>query len=585
MERPASARAGRRRTALLVVLLFAGAAPAFVVPARAQSVAPPITCDRAVTSRRGAVACVERKAAEIGARVLADGGNAVDAAVAVAFALAVTYPAAGNLGGGGFMLVACEDGRTTAIDYRETAPMGVDARLFLDARGSIDKVKSDRGPFVVGVPGTVAGLEEAHRRFGRKTWAELVEPARRLAADGIAVDAVLAGGIAKAEVHLRRSAAAMRCFFHPDGSAYAVGETLRQPDLANSLRWIEEGGAKAFYEGPIATLLVAELAKAGAAMTARDLAAYRAIVRPVLRTRFRGCELLTMPPPSSGGVALGEILGILEPLDLKQFGGFTADARHLLAEAERRAFADRAAFLGDPDASEIPIERLLSSQHLDELRRTIDREHATPSERLGPPLSAPEEDSTTHFSVIDGEGNAVANTYTLEDQFGGGLVAEGTGFLLNDELHDFNLKPGRTDREGNIGTAPNVVRPGRRPLSSMTPCIVQRDGRTILVTGSPGGRTIINTVAMVVLGVVEFGLPIDAVLTLPRQHHAWFPDRIEVEPALDPAVRAELERRGHKITVDEQGDAHSIVRDPKSGVVHAAADRRVDGWTAAPAER
>jgi gamma-glutamyltranspeptidase/glutathione hydrolase len=579
MDRTASARAGRRRIAPLVVLLFVGATRAFMVPARAQSAAPPIRCDRAVTSQSGAVVCVERKAAEIGARVLAEGGNAVDAAVAVAFALAVTYPAAGNLGGGGFMVVAFKDGRTAAIDYRETAPAGVDAKLFLDARGCIDKVKSDRGPFVVGVPGTVAGLAEAHRRFGRRPWAELVEPARRLAADGITVDAVLAGGIAKADVHLRRSPAAMRCFFRPDGGAYAVGETLRQPDLANSLRWIEEGGAKAFYEGPIATLIAAELAKAGAAMTVRDLAAYRAIVRPVLRSRFRGCELLTMPPPSSGGVALGEILGILEPLDLKRFGGFTADARHLLAEAERRAFADRAAFLGDPDATEIPIERLLSPQHLDELRRTIDPKRATPSEQLGPPLSAPEEDSTTHFSVVDGEGNAVANTYTLEDQFGGGLVAEGTGFLLNDELHDFNLKPGRTDREGN------VVRPGRRPLSSMTPCIVQRDGETILVTGSPGGRTIINTVAMVVLGVVEFGLPLDAVLELPRQHHAWFPDRIEVEPALDPALRAELERRGHEIKVEEQGDAHSITRDPGSGVVHAAADRRVDGWAAAPADR
>ena len=582
MDPLASARAGRRRVVPGLLLLFAAVV---VAPARAQVEAPSIRADRTVRSRRGAVACVERKAAEIGARVLADGGNAVDAAVAVAFALAVTYPAAGNLGGGGFMLVAMKDGRSAAIDYREMAPAGVDARLFLDARGKIDRVKSDRGPFVVGVPGTVAGLEEAHRRFGKRPWAELVEPARRLAVDGITVDAVLAGGLAKVAALLKRCPAAARCFFKPDGSPYAVGETLRQPDLGNSLRWIEEGGTKAFYDGPIAALIVAELAKAGTAMTARDLAGYRAVVRPVLRSRFRGCDLLLMPPPSSGGVALSEILGLLEPLDLKQYGGFTADARHLLAEAERRAFADRAAFLGDPDASEIPVERLLSPQHLDELRRTIDPNHATPSEQLGPPLSAPEEDSTTHFSVVDGEGSAVANTYTLEDQFGGGLVADGTGFLLNDELHDFNLKPGRTDREGNIGTAPNVVRPGRRPLSSMTPCIVQRGGETILVTGSPGGRTIINTVAMVVLAVLEFGLPIDEALALPRQHHAWFPDRIELEATLAATVRAELERRGHKTTVEEQGDAHAIARDPATGIVHAAADRRVDGWAAGPVDR
>jgi gamma-glutamyltranspeptidase/glutathione hydrolase len=552
---------------------------------QAQEAAPAIECGRSVTSTRGAVACVERNAARIGAQVLADGGNAVDAAVAVAFALAVTYPAAGNLGGGGFMLVALADGRTAAIDYRETAPAAADARLFLDARGRIDRSKSESGHFVVGVPGTVAGLEEAHRRFGTRPWAELVEPARRLAADGIEVDAVLADGLARNAAALGRFAGSAACFLHEDGRPYAVGERLVQADLANSLRWIAAGGAKAFYEGPIAALIAAEMARAGAPMVARDLASYRPVVREVLRARYRDFDLILMPPPSSGGVALAEMLGVLEPFELRKGGGFTADARHRIAEAQRRAFADRAQFLGDPDATAIPLDRLLSKEHFDELRRSIDADRATPSEKLGPPLTGTEEDSTTHFSIVDGGGSAVANTYTIEDWFGSRLVAPGTGFLLNDELHDFNLKPGLTDRAGHVGTEPNVVRPGRRPLSSMTPCIVQRGGRTVLVTGSPGGRSIINTVATVVLAVCEFGASLEDALATPRQHHAWFPDVLRIEAGVDAATRAELERRGHALEVaaEPQGDAHSIACDPATGSAHAVADRRIDGWAAAPA--
>ncbi len=542
--------------------------------------------DRALTSRRGAVAGVERKAVEIGAQVLADGGNAVDAAVATAFALAVTYPAAGNLGGGGFMLVALADGRTAAIDYRETAPRRADERLFLDARGAIDPLKVEIGHFTVGVPGTVAGLAEAHRRFGTMAWERLVRPARELAERGFAVDAVLARGLAECAADFRRFKASARLFLHPDGTPLREGERFHPDDLAHVLHWIEEGGAAAFYEGPVAALLAAEMRRAGAPMDERDLAAYRPVVRDVLTARHRGHELLLMPPPSSGGVALAQILGILEPMELSRLGGFSAPARHLFAEAARRAFAERAQFLGDPEATAVPVGELLAPERLARLRASIDPEHATRSETLGPPLTSDERSSTTHFSVVDAAGNAVANTTTIEDWYGSRLVAAGTGFLLNNELHDFNVKPGLTDREGHIGTPPNLVRAGRRPLSSMTPCIVRKDGAVELVTGSPGGRTIISTVAQVVFSMLEFGDPVDDAVARPRQHHGWFPDVLQVEPSLAEATRRELERRGHRVeTRDDgpQGDAHSIARDPSGNAVRAVADRRIDGWVAAPA--
>jgi gamma-glutamyltranspeptidase/glutathione hydrolase len=555
-----------------------------------------VVVERVLTTDRGAVAAVERRAVEIGAEALADGGNAVDAAVATAFALAVTYPAAGNLGGGGFLLVALADGRTAAIDSRETAPRAVDETLFLDADGEIDPLKVEVGHFVVGVPGSVAGLAEAHRRFGSLPWARLVRPARELAQRGFPIDHVLARGIADNARDFARFPAAARIFLHEDGSPRKEGEPFVQEELAQVLRWIEEGGEKAFYEGPVAALIAAEMRRAGAPMDERDLAGYRAVVRDVLTTRFRDHELLLMPPPSSGGVAIAQMLGILEPLDLRRRGAWSAASRHLLAEASRRAFAERAQFLGDPDASPVPVERLLAPERLDLLRATIDPERVTPSESMGPPLTTPKESSsTTHFSVIDAAGNAVACTTTLEDWYGARLVAPGTGFLLNNELHDFNVKAGLTDRAGRIGTAANLPRGGRRPLSSMTPCIVRRSakpgapaGEVELVTGSPGGRSIIGTVAGVLLSTLEFGEPLDAALARPRQHHAWFPDALQLEEGVDAATRADLERRGHVLKAPPdgfQGDAHSIARDPATGALHAVADRRIDGWVAAPTAR
>lgn len=569
--------------------LVAAPAPQAAAAPTAEAAAPATQATlrggREVTSRRGAVACVERRAAEIGAAVLARGGNAIDAAVAVAFALAVTYPEAGNLGGGGFMLVALSDGRTAAIDYRETAPRRVDEALFLDARGAVDQERRAFGHHAVGVPGTVAGLVEAHRRFGTLPFAALVEPAQRLAEEGIVVQPALAAGLAEHARDLARFPASAAQFLHADGTPYEAGERLVQRDLAQSLRAIAEGGAAAFYDGAIATLIAAEMERAGAPLDARDLAAYRPIVRDVLTVRHRGAELLLMPPPSSGGVALAQMVALLAPFDLRREGGFTPRARHLFAEASRRAFADRASWLGDPEASAIPVARLLDESHLAPLRATIDPQRASRSDAFGPPLAEPRGSSTTHFSIVDAAGNAVANTYTLEERFGGKLVAPGTGFLLNNELQDFNPQRGVTTRDGQIGTEPNLARGGRRPLSSMTPCIVRRDGAVVLVTGSPGGRTIISTVTQIVFDVVEFETPLPQAIARPRQHHGWFPDALRHEAALDEATRAALAAYGHVVEPAKQrwqGDAHSIARDPASGVVQAVADDRVEGWAAAP---
>ena len=542
----------------------------------------PVSVARALTTENGAVACVDHFAARIGAEVLAEGGNAVDAAVAVGFALAVSHPAAGNLGGGGFMVIALADGRQATVDYREKAPAAAWPEMFLDENGDIDPNKAGIGHWVVGVPGTVAGLEKAHAIFGSLSWQRLVQPARRLAQDGIEVDQDLARGLAAHAEVFQRYPATARCFLHPDGSAYAVGEVLRQPDLANSLRWIEEGGSKAFYRGPIAALIDAEMRRAGALVTSADLAAYEPVVREPVRFEYRGFDLISMPPPSSGGITLGQILALVEPMELRKLGWGSAAARHLVAESQRRAFASRAVHLGDPEANDLDVERLLSEEYLAPLRASINPDRVTSSESMGPPLTVAEGSHTTHFSIVDARGNAVSNTYTLEQSYGSKVVAEGTGFLLNNELHDFNLKPGLTDRRGRIGTAPNLPRPGRRPLSSMTPTIVLKDGKPFLVTGSPGGRTIINTVTCVVLAVLEFGLGIDEAVAAPRQHHQWFPDQLSVESSLEEAVVTELKGLGHELKTKSLGDAHSIVIDPETGAARAVADRRIDGWVAAP---
>lgn len=563
----------------LGVIAVWGVLPAVVA---AGSPASDVQVDRALRSSLGAVVCVDRYAAEIGAEILAEGGNAVDAAVAVGFALAVTHPAAGNIGGGGFLLVHSPGGVARAFDYRETAPAAATAEMFLGPDGEIDPEKAGIGHWVVGVPGTVAGLAEAHRQLGSLPWARLVQPARRLAEEGIEVDLDLAMGLEQHADLLRRYPGSARSFLHEDGTPYREGETWRQPELARVLGWIEADGAKAFYEGPVAELLDAEMRRAKALLTASDLKSYRVIVREPLRFAYRDHEVLSMPPPSSGGVALAQILGLVERLAPEADRLDVPATRHALAEAQRRAFADRARHLGDPEASEIDVQRLISSDHLDRMAATFDPQRATDSETLGPPLTVLEGSHTTHFSVVDAGQMAVANTYTLEESFGSKVVAEGTGFLLNNELHDFNLKPGLTDRKGRIGTDPNLARPGHRPLSSMTPTIVLEQDRPVLVTGSPGGRTIINTVACVLLRVLRCGQPLEEAVAAPRQHHQWFPQRLSLEAGSGPDLSQALEALGHRVVVlKSQGDAHSLGRMP-DGSWQAVADRRLDGWAAAP---
>jgi gamma-glutamyltranspeptidase / glutathione hydrolase len=526
----------------------------------------------------GMVVSVSRPASEVGAAVLARGGNAVDASVATAFALAVTWPEAGNIGGGGFMLVQPAPGKGDAvvIDYRETAPAAATKDMF--ARGKVSPY------LMVGTPGTVRGLGMAHKKYGKLPWKDVVLPAVKLAEDGFEVNEALAKSLNGV---LRRSPdnAELRRVYGKDGGkeAWKAGDRLVQPDLARTLRRIAEDGPDAFYEGPLADLLVAEMKNGGGLITKDDLAAYRAKERQPIRGTFRGYEIIAPPPPSSGGVCLVEMLNVLENHDLKKQGRWSPETLHVIIEAQRRAYRDRARWLGDPDFTPTPAH-LTDKEYAKKLAAGIDPKKATPSADLADdiPLRG-EGEQTTHFSVIDADGMAVANTYTLEESFGSRVVVRGAGYLLNDEMGDFNPQPGVTDRTGHIGTPSNVVAPGKRMLSSMTPVIVRREGKVVLVTGSPGGRTIINTVLCVVLNVLEFDMPLREAVDAPRLHHQWFPDKVQMEAGLlkDHAEAVEaLRKMGHTVDAKpaQQGDAHSIFVEPRTGKFVGEADRRRDGW-------
>ncbi|MCB9899363.1 MAG: gamma-glutamyltransferase [Planctomycetes bacterium] len=569
---------------LALVVLLAGSGCASAPVDRSAAV----RLEHATTTDGGAVACVDRSAARVGASILARGGNAIDAAVATAFALAVTWPPAGNLGGGGMLLLQRADGRSEAIDFRETAPAGSTPDLFLDTDGRYDPSLAEAPYRAIGVPGTPAGLYLAHELHGRLPWAELVEPARRLAADGFLVDETLADWFAAFATELAAIPSTAAVFLDDHGHTPVAGSLLRQPELAETLALLRDVGPDAFYRGPVARALARAVTSGGGRMTTDDLAAYRAVRRVPLRTRFAGATVLGMPPPSSGGLAVAQILGQLGRLHWRDTRPGSADALHLLVESERRAFADRARWLGDPDQGSVPLDALLSDEHLDALAAGVDPEHASDSHAFGPPVTELDEPKqTTHVSVLDAEGNAVAMTVTLEEAFGCKVVAAGTGVLLNDELRDFNRVPGRSTPAGLIGTAANLAAPGKRPLTSMTPTIVLRDDRVALVTGSPGGRTIISTVAQIVLAVIGRRTPLEDAVPAPRLHHQWFPDRIDLEPGRFPSdVVDALVARGHVVRENDaappplhgsQGAAHSIAVDA-SGRVHAVGDPRRDGW-------
>lgn len=531
-----------------------------------------------VSVRGGLVVCVDPIAARIGAAILADGGNAIDAAVAASFALAVTFPEAGNIGGGGFLVAWMQRADDCfTVDYRETAPALARPDMFLDGKGHVDKSKSEIGWLVVGVPGSPMGLWTAHRRAGRLDWRRLVAPAVQLAFDGFVVDAALAKDLTAQRHAFARMGEPARVYF-ANGAPPAAGERLKLPQLAASLTRIMKSGPDGFYRGETANLIDRAMRQNGGLVRCEDLAAYRAVVRAPVRGGYRGHEIVSIGPPSGGGVALIEMLNILEGLPLRELGDRSPVSAHYLVEAMKRAYYDRAKFLGDPDFVSLPVTRLLSKRHAASWRSTIGVD-ATVSASFGNDILTPENDATTHLSVIDGDGNAVAVTTTLEGSFGAKVIAPGTGFLLNNEMHDFNVWPGHTTTRGDVGTAANLIAPGKRMLSSQTPTLVLKDRKPLLVLGSPGGRTITNTVLQVIVNVIDHRMPIQQAVNAPRLHHQWQPDEVRIEPGFAVEIADGLRQRRHVIRTakEKQGDCHAIYIDPMTGLRTPGVDRRRRG--------
>ncbi len=532
---------------------------------------------------QGMVVSQNALASEAGVQALRDGGNAIDAAVATAFALAVTHPTAGNIGGGGFLIHRTADGQALTYDFREKAPAAAHPEMWLDADGNYDDEKHHSSHLAVGVPGTVAGLFAAWEDAGTLPWARLLAPAIALAREGFTVTHGLAKSLNTTGMRRFEPYPASVAQFTNEGAPFVAGDTLVQSELAATLERIAKAGPKGFYEGKTADLLVAEMAANGGIITHDDLKAYEAVRRAPILGTYRGYQIISMPPPSSGGVTMVQMLNVLEGYDLKASGFGSARTLHLMTETMRRGYANRARYLGDPDFNpEMPLPRLLSKAYADTLRNSIDEGQASVSD----PASFEwgfESPETTHFSVVDGDRNAVSVTYTLEYSYGSGIVVPGAGFLLNNEMGDFNGKPGLTDESGLIGTAPNVAEPGKRMLSSMSPTIVAKDGALFMVTGSPGGRTIINTTLQTILNVVDHGMNAQAAVDAGRIHHQWLPDRISYEAQLfSPDTLRLLEAMGHETRAQgRQGVAEVIVVNPETGVLEGGVDGRApDGGAA-----
>jgi gamma-glutamyltranspeptidase/glutathione hydrolase len=556
-----------KRRALVLVLL-AISAPRAVLATGAQP----------VRAKQGMVVSQNFMASQVGIEVLWAGGNAVDAAIATAFTLAVTHPAAGNIGGGGFLLYRPASGDPVAYDFRETAPAGSSPTMFLTA-GKYDEKKHHESHLSVGVPGTVAGLHMAWRAHGKLPWRRLLDPAIAMAREGIVVTPGLARSLRHVLPEMKPYPASVAAFTRK-GVPYEAGDLLQQTDLADALERIADRGPAGFYEGKTAELIEAEMKAHGGLITRADLKAYRAVKRVPLHGMYRGYDVLSMPPISSGGTALLEMLNVLEGYDLKAKGFASADTVHLMTEAMRRAFADRARYLGDPEVNPgMPIARLTSTDYARTLRATIDEKKASTSSPSTFEWPA-ESHETTHLSVIDAERNAVSLTYTLEDSYGAKIVVPGGGFLLNNEMGDFNAGPGLTTDKGLIGTEPNLALPGKRMLSSMTPTILSKDGKVFLAIGSPGGRTIINTVLEVIVAMVDFGMNVQEAIDAPRFHHQWLPDRILAERyGLSPDTIALLRARGHEVKEGEgdqatQGVAEGVAYDAAADTLEGGTDRR-----------
>lgn len=523
----------------------------------------------------GMVSSQQWLASQVGADVLSAGGNAVDAAIATGFALAVTHPTAGNIGGGGFMVIRFPNGQSTTIDFREKAPLGAHPEMWLDENGEYSFQVHHLSHRAVGVPGTVAGFDKAHRLYGAADWTDLVAPSVELAMDGFELSDALAGSIARFASGRGAGYEASVAAFTDNGTPYSAGDTWRQPDLGSTLERIRDARSDGFYRGRTAQLIAAEMRRGGGLITEEDLDRYEARERSPVTGTYRGYDVISMPPPSSGGVAIMTALNILEEYDLAAMGHNSAPYLHHVAEAMRRAFRDRATYLADADFADVPIHRLTSKAHAAWLRRDLDPDRASishPSD-VAQPYESPE---TTHYSVVDADGMAVSVTYTLESGYGSGIVVPGAGFLLNNEMGDFNAAPGLTNASGLIGTEPNLARPQQRMLSSMTPSILAHDGELVAVIGSPGGRTIINTTLQLILNMVDFGMDMEQAVAAPRMHHQWLPDRIRLEAdAVAPEVLQTLEALGHTVQMGgRQGSANSIGVDPRTGVRMGVPDPR-----------
>jgi gamma-glutamyltranspeptidase/glutathione hydrolase len=560
----------KRAGALLVICLIA----------ISSSISPGAAYRGPARAKHAIIASVSEIASRAGMEVMERGGNAIDAAVAVGLALAVTWPFAGNLGGGGFMLIRKAGGAAEIIDYRERAPLAAGRDLYLDKDGNVIKGASTVGYKSVGVPGSVAGFALALQRHGKLKWADVVEPARRLAAEGFVLSQCTAGGLRDAEKLLSQFPDSKRIFLR-DGNYYREGEKLVQPELAATLARLKEHGPKEFYEGETAKLIVDDMKANGGLITSRDLKEYEPAIRQPLTGSYRGYQVVTMPPPSSGGAALIEMLNVLEHYDVSDLGLNSSDEVHLLIETMRRAFADRAEFMGDADFVKVPVAGLISKKYAAGLAHTIDPELATPSSKIhaGTP-TAYESAETTHFTIVDAEGNVVSNTYTLNNGFGSGVAARGTGVLLNDEMDDFTSKPGVPNMFGLLQSEANAIAPRKRPLSAMTPTVVLKDGELFFAIGSPGGPTIINTVLQVIVNLVDFKMNLQQAIDTPRFHHQWMPDEITWEPfGLNHDTRLALEKRGYTFAQKPRhlGDAEGIMIEKETGMRLGASDPRSCG--------
>lgn len=551
-------------------------------------VAPPVSYGveedvfHPVRATQGMVASVDAMATQVGVDILKQGGNAVDAAVAVGYALAVTHPQAGNLGGGGFMLLRTKDGATTAIDFREMAPAGATRDMFLDEQGNPDSKKSLTSPLASGTPGAVAGLSLALEKYGSLPLNSVVRPAIKLAQEGFIVNDALADDLKTYGSEVLPHHENSKAIFWKDGEPLKKGDKLVQQDLANSLTMIAENGPDAFYKGEIARQIAQQMQQNGGLITTDDLAAYQAVERTPVSGEYRGYQIFSMPPPSSGGIHIVQILNILENFDMKKYGFGSADAIQIMAEAEKYAYADRSEYLGDPDFVNVPWQALTSKAYAKSIAGQIDINKAKPSSEIRPGKLAPyESDQTTHFSVVDKDGNAVAVTYTLNTTFGTGIVAGNTGILLNNQMDDFSAKPGVPNVYGLVGGEANAVGPKKRPLSSMSPTIVVKDGKTWLVTGSPGGSRIITTVLQMVVNTIDFGMNVAEATNAPRFHHQWLPDELRVEKGFSPDTLKLLEQKGQKVALKEaMGSTQSIMVGPDGELYGASDPRSVDDLTA-----